>query len=76
MDLGAEAARLGIEVDYVDAYGRRQVVAPAVLQQIVAALGPAAAQTGATGGDAVAQPVRAAFQAAGRSFTASVPSIS
>ena len=40
MDLGAEAARLGIEMDYVDALGRRRTIAPAVLQQIVEALGP------------------------------------
>jgi len=35
MDLSAKAARLGIEVDYVDARGRRQTVPLAVLQQLV-----------------------------------------
>jgi len=40
MDLDAEAARLGIEVDYVDARGRRRTVLPAVLQQIVEAWQP------------------------------------
>ena len=60
MDLGAEAARLGIEVEYVDGRGRRQIVAPAVLQQIVEALGPAAAQAPAPGRSRRA--VRPAFQ--------------
>ncbi len=64
MDLGAEAARLGIEMDYVDALGRRRTVAPAVLQQIVEALGPGAAQApaDAAGRDVAPRSVRPAFQ--------------
>jgi 4-alpha-glucanotransferase len=62
MDLGAEAARLGIEADYVDARGRRQVVPPAVLQQLVEALGPGAAQAGAAGREVAPRSVRPAFQ--------------
>src|SRR4029077_4106675 len=34
IDLSAKAARLGIEVDYVDGRGRRQIVPPAVLQEL------------------------------------------
>src|SRR3977135_3494084 len=64
MDLGAEAARLGIEIDYVDALGRRRTVAPAVLQQIVEALGPGAAQAPADAASREAAPrsLRPAFQ--------------
>ena len=62
MDLSAKAARLGIEVDYVDARGRRQIVPPAVLQQLVEALEPAAAQAGAAGREVAPRSVRPAFQ--------------
>src|SRR3979409_1403928 len=64
MDLDAEAARRGIEVDYVDARGRRRTVLPAVLEQIVEALGPGAAQApaSAAGRDVAPRSVRPAFQ--------------
>jgi len=62
MDLSAKAARLGIEVDYVDARGRRQTVPPAVLQQLVETLGPAAALAGAAGREAAPRSVHPAFQ--------------
>src|ERR1700730_2343184 len=64
MDLGAEAARLGIERDCGDARGRRRSVAAAVLQQIIEALGPGAAQApaGAAGRDVAPRSVRPAFQ--------------
>ena len=38
MDLGAEAARLGIEMDYVDALGRRRTVAPGATLTTVGAV--------------------------------------
>src|SRR4030081_1103006 len=67
MDLGAEAARLGIEMDYVDARGRRRTGAPAVLQQIVEALGPRAEQApaAAAGREWAPRSVRPAFQGPG-----------
>src|SRR5258705_173527 len=71
MDLGAEAARLGIEVDYVDARGRRRTVLPAGLQQNGRAVGPRGAQGPAEparpgGGPAAGRP-QAAVPAGGLS---------
>jgi 4-alpha-glucanotransferase len=47
MNRASEAARLGIESEFIDARGRQRTVAPEVIERLVLALGGAADPTGA-----------------------------
>ncbi len=62
MNRGSEAARLGIESEFVDARGQRRTVAAEVIEQLVLALQAGAAGAAIAAAPRVAAPVAPAWQ--------------
>ena len=62
MSLRQEAARLGIQAEYVDALGQRRKVSGRAIDSIVRALQAGSAATGVPGPRPIGPPVREAFQ--------------